>query len=132
MKLGAGLGSIELMIQSYRDLEVYQESYQLMLDVGKVIKMLPKAERFDLASQMRRASRGIPPKIAEGYAKRHYVAEFRRQLISAIGESNETEVHLETARDLGLLPKDLCNDLLKKYQVLGRKLNKLIKNWKKF
>ena len=120
------------MIQSYRDLEVYQESYQLMLDIGRAIKMLPKAERFDLASQMRRASRGIPPKIAEGYAKRQYVAEFRRQLISAIGESNEMEVHLETARDLGLLPKDLCNDLLKKYQVLGRKLNRLIKNWKKF
>ena len=132
MKLGARLGSIELMIQSYRDLEVYQESYQLMLDIGKAIKILPKTERFDLVSQMRRASRGIPPKIAEGYAKRHYVAEFRRQLISAIGESNEMEVHLETARDLGLLPKDLCNNILKKYQVLGRKLNRLIKNWKKF
>lgn len=119
------------MIQSYRDLEVYQESYQLMLDVGKAIKMLPKTERFDLASQMRRASRGIPPKIAEGYAKRHYIAEFRKQLISAIGESNEMEVHLETARDFRLLPRGLCDDLLKRYQVLGMKLNKLVKNWKK-
>lgn len=124
--------SIILMIKSYRDLEVYQESYQLMLDTGKAIKMLPKTERFDLASQMRRASRGVPPKIAEGYAKRHYIAEFRKQLISAIGESNEMEVHLETARDLRLLPKDLCNDLLEKYQVLGRKLSRLIKSWKKF
>lgn len=124
--------SIILMIKSYRDLEVYQESYQLMLDTGEAIKMLPKTERFDLASQMRRASRGIPPKIAEGYAKRYYIAEFRKQLISAIGESNEMEVHLETARDLRLLPKDLCNDLLEKYQVLGRKLSRLIKSWKKF
>jgi len=132
LKLGAGLCSITLMIKSYRDLEVYQESYQLMLGVDKTIKKLPKTERFDLASQMRRASRGIPPKIAEGYAKRHYVAEFKKQLISSLGEANEMEVHLETAKDLDLLPKDLCNDLIRRYQIVGKKLSNLIRSWKKF
>lgn len=119
------------MIQSYRDLEVYQESYQLMLDTDKAIKSLPKTERFDLADQMRRASRAIPSNIAEGYAKRHFIAEFKKHLVTAIGESNEMEVHLETAKDLKLLPEDLCRNLLEGYQVLGRKLNNLIKKWKK-
>lgn len=132
MKLEARLCSMGKMIKSYRDLEVYQESYQLMIDISKAIKMLPKTERFNLTDQMRRASRSIPPNIAEGYAKRHYVSEFRKHLITAIGESNELEVHLETAKDLGLLPGDLCGALLKRYQILGMKLNKLIKNWKKF
>lgn len=132
MKMEAGLCSIIVMIQSYSDLEVYQESYQLVLNVEKAIKMLPKSEKYDLASQLRRASRSIPPNIAEGWAKRHYVAEFKKKLITCIGEANEMEVHLKTAKDLKLLPKDVCDDLIKKYQILGRKLNRLIKNWKNF
>jgi len=120
------------MIQSFRDLEVYKESYQLMLDINQMVIKLPKSEKFTLADQMIRASRGIPPKIAEGYAKRHYLAEFKKQLISALGESNELEVHLQTAEDLSLLPKDKCDNLLNRYQILGRKLNKLIQNWKKY
>ena len=120
------------MIQSFRDLEVYKESYQLMLDISKAIELLPKTEKFNTADQMKRASRSIPTQIAEGYAKRYYISEFKKSLITAIGEANEMEVHMETCRDLKLLPFDLSNNLIKRYQVLGMKLNKLIQNWKKF
>lgn len=120
------------MIKSFRDLEVYQESYNLSIEVGKLIKKLPRSEKFDLVDQMRRASRSIPSNIAEGFAKRYYPREFKKHLTVAIGSSNEMEVHLDTARDLELLDKEVCNKFLKRYQILGMKLNKLIQNWKKF
>ncbi len=56
------------MIKTFRDLEVYKESYQLMLLVHKHCKSLPVFERNDLASQMRRASKSCVANIVEGWA----------------------------------------------------------------
>lgn len=120
------------MIKTFRDLEVYQESYQLMLLIHQVIKTLPIFERHELASQMRRASKSCPANIAEGWAKRRFEKKFKQQLNDAIGSANEMEVHIETARDLHYLQKDLCESLLTRYQQLGGKLNNLQKNWKTF
>lgn len=120
------------MIKSFRDLEVYQESYQLMILVHKAVKNLPVYERNDLASQMRRASKSCPANIAEGWAKRRFEKEFKKYLDSAIGSANEMEVHLQMATDLGYLNKNLCDDLLLRYRKLGGKLNNLRKNWKTF
>lgn len=52
------------MIKTFRDLEVYVESYDLMLIVHKAIQKLPVFERNELASQMRRASKSCPANIA--------------------------------------------------------------------
>lgn len=120
------------MIKTFRDLEVYQEAYQLMLTVHQAVKKLPVYERNDLASQMRRASKSCPANIAEGWAKRRFEKEFKRHLDSAIGSANEMEVHIETARDLGYWGKDFCETLLTKYKHLGGKLTNLQKNWKTF
>jgi len=120
------------MIQSFRDLEVYQESYNLMLAVHREVKKFPVYERNDLASQSRRASKSCPSNIAEGWAKRRFEKEFKKHLDCVIGSANEMEVHLSTARDLGYLPEDLCNSLLKRYGNLGGKLVNLRNNWKTF
>lgn len=120
------------MIKSFRDLEVYQESYKLMIIVHREVKKLPVYERNDLASQMRRGSKSCPSNIAEGWAKRRFEKEFKKHLDSAIGSANEMEVHIETAKDLGYWKSDLCGELLKRYQQLGGKLNNLRNNWKTF
>lgn len=120
------------MIKSFRDLEVYQESYQLMLIIHTAVKKLPVFERNDLASQMRRASKSCPSNIAEGWAKRRFEKEFKHHLDSAIGSANEMESHIEMAKDLGYWLKDFSDDLLNRYQRLGGKLTNLQKNWKTF
>lgn len=120
------------MIVSFRDLEVYKESYELMIVIHKNLKQLPVYERNDLASQMRRASKSCPSNIAEGWAKRRFEKEFKRHLDTTIGSANEMEVHIETARDLGYLGKNFCNDLLTRYKRLGGKLVNLRNNWKTF
>ena len=120
------------MIKSFRDLEVYQESYALMLIIHKEVKNLPVYERNDLASQKRRASKSCPTNIAEGWAKRRFEKEFKKHLDVAIGSANEMEVHIEMAKDLGYWPRPLCDNLLKRYQNLGGKLVNLRNNWKTF
>lgn len=81
---------------------------------------------------MRRCSKSVSANIAEGWAKRRFEKEFKKHLESALGSANEMEVHVETARDLGYWKKDFCEGLLKRYQMLGGKLNNLRTNWKTF
>lgn len=120
------------MIKTFRDLEVYQEAYQLMLIIHQAVKKLPIFERHDLASQMRRASKSCPSNIAEGWAKRRFEKKFKQQLDDAIGSANEMEVHIETAKDLHYWQKDFSEGLLIRYQQLGGKLTNLQRNWKTF
>lgn len=120
------------MIKTFRDLEVYRDSYKLMLIIHKHVVEFPVYERNDLASQMRRASKSCVANIAEGWAKRRFEKEFKRQLDSSIGSANEMEVHIEMARDLSYWKKDFCDNLLIKYQHLGGKLTNLQRNWKTF
>lgn len=44
------------MIKSFLDLDVYQESFQLSLEVEEVVKTFPKNEEYLLGDQMKRAS----------------------------------------------------------------------------
>jgi len=120
------------MIKTFRDLEVYQEAYKLMLLIHQEVKKFPIYERLDLASQTRRASKSIPTNIVEGWTKRNHEKDFKRYLDIALGSTNEMQVHVEIARDLGYWNKDFCENLLNRYKVLGCRLAKLRTNWKTF
>jgi len=120
------------MIQSFNDLEVYKESYDLAIIVNRTVNKLPIFEKNDLGSQLRRCSKSPPANIAEGWAKRRFPKEFKKHLDSAIGSCNEMKVHISMARDLGYWRKEFCEDLLKRYKFLGGKLVKLRDNWKTF
>jgi len=55
-------------LQGYRSLEVYQRSLDALVRVHELAATLPDFEKYDLASQLRRAGKSIPANIAEGYA----------------------------------------------------------------
>ena len=120
------------MIQSFKDLRVYQESYEIALIINKAILRLPVSEKYDLVDQMRRASKSIPANIAEGYAKRLSEKEFRKYLLTAIGSANEMVVHISFAKDLGFWKPEFCEDLLNRYDMVGKQLTKLMQNWKSY
>jgi four helix bundle protein len=69
--------------KSFRDLDVYQESLALALEIHEFAKTLPSEERFVLADQMRRASRSVPANISEAWRKRRYKAAFISKLSDA-------------------------------------------------
>ena len=120
------------VIQSFKDLEVYKEAYDLAILVNRNVNKLPLFEKNDLGSQLRRCSKSPPANIAEGWAKRRFPKEFKRYLESAIGSCNEIEVHISMAKDLHFWEKKFCDDLTQRYIYLGGKLVKLRDNWKTF
>ena len=100
-------------IKTYKDLNVFRESYYLALDVSRVTKRFPGPEQFELARQLRRAALSIPANIAEGWAKR-------------------SKLWLEMSRDEGFLTQAESTEFENKFNVLGAMLKSLWKQWKTF
>jgi four helix bundle protein len=117
-------------IQSYRDLRIYQRSYQTALEIHRLTLKFPAFERGELGSQLRRSSSSIPINIAEGYGRKKSSDDFKRFLVIALGSCDETSVLLDFAHDLNYLDQTIYADLKKKYDEIGKGLNKTIQVWK--
>lgn len=57
-----------MSINNFRDLDAWKIAMGLALRMYEVIERLPQNERFEMASQMRRAALSVPSNIAEGHA----------------------------------------------------------------
>jgi len=122
-------------IKSFKDLDVYQNTYNAMIEVFKyILPNLPKEEQYDLKDQLRRSVKAIPRLIAEGHSKRHQKRGFQKYLDDAMAESNETIVSLSQARDLypESIDTDRCNKLIDTYDKASRQLYKLSLAWSEF
>jgi four helix bundle protein len=122
-------------IKSFKDLEVYQNTYKIMLIVMKeILPKLPENEKYDLRDQLSRACKSIPRLIAEGYAKRHQKAGFQKYLDDAMAECNEMIVSLEQAKDLYRIEADTISivELIDLYDKSARQLYKLSTAWTNF
>jgi four helix bundle protein len=115
-----------MAIRSYRDLEVYQLSFRLAVEVDKVSKRLPKHEMYEEGGQIRRSAKSIPANIAEGFGRRRYKAEYIRFLIYALFSCDETRVHLDILHATGSIPQADYDHFSKEYDKLGRKLNNFL------
>lgn len=123
----------ETPIKSFRDLEVYRNTYQACLDLhNDILSKLPQNEHFDLYDQLNRSSKAVPRLIAEGYAKRQQKFGFQKYLADAMAECNETIVGLEQSRDIYKLDKEICGRLIDLYDKSGRQLYKLSQAWTNF
>lgn len=112
-------------MKNFRDLKVWQKSYQLTLVVYRATHSFPKEEQFGLTSQMRRAASSIPSNIAEGCC-RSGDAEFARFLYIAMGSASELECHLMLSRDLGYMPVAASQSLESDVSEVKRMLSSLI------
>jgi four helix bundle protein len=119
-------------IRSYEDIEAFKRSMALLPPVHRIALGLPKFERFELASQIRRASKSVPTNIAEGYGKRSSVRNFKMYLEHALGSSNEMVVHLQVAECLEYLRPEECADLITQYRSISQMLVRLIQKWQRF
>lgn len=94
---------------------------------------LPKYELYEQGSQIRRASKSIKDNIAEGYGRKKYKADFIRFLIYAHASCDETISQLNMISEIHF-PENPLSDLIDKYELLGKKINKFIQyvenNWK--
>jgi four helix bundle protein len=117
------------MIESYRDLRVYQISYAQALEVHRLTLRFPDFEKYELGSQLRRSAVSIAVNIAEGYGKKSSVADFKRYLHMAQGSKDEVKVLLEMSKDLGYMDEKMFEGLFVQYDELGRQLYAMIQKW---
>jgi four helix bundle protein len=117
-------------IRSYEDIEAFQRAMLWLRQVHELVLTFPDYEKFDLASQLRRASKSIPANIAEGYSKRRSTRNFKLYLANAQGSANEVVVHFQIAEALGYLSAEQTAPLIEEYRIIGKQLTKLIEVWK--
>lgn len=113
-------------IRSYEDIEAFQRAMGLLRPVRALALKLPDYEKFDLASQLRRASKSIPTNVAEGYGKRRSSRQFRAYVENALGSTDEIIVHLKVARELEYVTEQEAEALIAQYRVVGKMLARLM------
>jgi four helix bundle protein len=86
-------------VRSYRDLVVWQKSMALVINVYRCTQAFPKAEKYGLAAQSRRAAVSVPSNIAEGQG-RISTGEFKQFLGHARGSLLEIETQISIAQEL--------------------------------
>jgi four helix bundle protein len=120
------------MIQALADLDVFNLSYALAMEIFHLSRPFPKEERYSLTDQVVRSSRSMAANIAEGWGRRVYDAEFKKYLIYAQGSLEETRVWLLFSRDCGYMSAGVYQGLASKCDILGSKIYRLYENWKSF
>ncbi len=117
------------MIATYKDLDVYKGGYKLSLEIYKETEKYPYYEIYGLTSQIRRAAVSIPLNIAEGYGRRSK-EEFKRFLKISLGSLYEVQTLLALSKDLKYIKTDYYDRITKEYDLLGKRIFKLIEVWK--
>ena len=114
-----------MTIKTYKELVVWQKSMDLVCEIYKLTKLLPKEEAYGLCNQMQRAAVSIPSNIAEGQF-RNSTKEFAQFLSISKGSVAELDTQLQICLRLNYLSNakiqmavDLCAEI-------GKMLNALI------
>jgi len=119
-------------IGSFRDLIVYQKSYDLAREIFNITKKFPKEEKYSLTDQIRRSSRSVSANIAEAWAKRIYIKSFVSKLSDSLGEEYETEVWLHFSKDCEYIDIETRDRLMKGYDEVRKMLISMMNNPDKF
>jgi four helix bundle protein len=113
-----------MVVQSYRELKVWQVAMDLAEQSYLATREFPREEQFGLTSQIRRAAASIPANIAEGQG-RGSTKEFLHHLSIARGSLMELETHLLLSQRVGLLNQALLDRLLTMADEISRMLSGL-------
>ncbi|MBI4660832.1 MAG: four helix bundle protein [Verrucomicrobia bacterium] len=89
--------------KTFEDLEAYQVAREFRKQMYGVSRQLPDIEKFELASQIRRAAVSLTNNIAEGHGRYHYPDQIKFML-QARGSCEELLDDLNICFDENYLP----------------------------
>lgn len=116
------------MLNSYKELIVWQKAFELSKEIYQITAKFPKSEIYGLASQMRRCAVSIPSNVAEGYTRAHR-QEYIQFSRTAFASGAELETQLLLAKELGFINlKDFTSlsDLLTEVMKMLNKLTSVL------
>ena len=117
------------MITSFKELEIYKRSKELLKEIYKITERYPNDEKYNVISQLRRSILSIPLNIAEGYGRKSR-EDFKRFLKISLGSSNEVEALLEISKELGYIEEREYKELSKENDEIGKMIYRTIEKWK--
>ena len=117
----------ERAINSYQDLNVWQDGMALAELCYRLTKEFPREELFAMTSQIRRAAVSIPSNIAEGHG-RESTQSFVQFLRVSQGSLKELETHLLLSERVGLLTQQQIKAPMEQCASLGRRIRALIRS----
>ena len=90
-------------MRDYKKLDVWKKSHDMHMYIKKNISgKLPREERYELTSQLMRASLSVPLNIVEGCG-RFTDKDFAHFLDNSLGSTNETDYCCFAASELGYI-----------------------------
>lgn len=116
-------------INSFTELDVYKRCFDAATLSQSLVKFLRQNKEFELADQLSRCTKAIPALIAEGYAKRYQPKHLQKYIDDAIGESNESIVHISLTKNLQGADVSLCEKLVDEYTIIGKQLYRFGESW---
>ena len=108
------------MVNSYRELVVWQKAMDLVIEVYRLVKLLPLEERYALSDQMRRSAVSIPSNIAEGHT-RNSTKEYIQYLSIAKGSNAELQMQLSICSRLGYLSNEQISNAIVISEEVGKR-----------
>jgi four helix bundle protein len=90
-------------ISSYKELDVFNESFNLALEIFRLTKGFPFDEKYSLTDQIRRSSCSVSLNIGEAWRKRRYPKSFIAKLSDSETEACETQISLRLPKNLDTL-----------------------------
>lgn len=111
-------------IKSFRDLEVWQLSMDLVDLVIRALRELPR-EEFDLRRQLFRAVTSIPFNVAEGHRRKKRRGAYQNHVSIALGSQGELETAIEVCARNALIDRETCRAIFAITDRVGAMLNKL-------
>ena len=110
---------------SYRDLDLWLVSMDMVDEVLRRVKSLPRDE-FDLRRQIKNAAISIPSNIAEGWCRKDRQQAYQNHISIAMGSAGELDTELEVCCRNNLLRREDCQEmtnLLRRVRPMLRRLH---------
>jgi len=112
---------------TYRDLDVYQRSYNAMIELYKwSLLQIPKHLQYDIGSDMRRATRSISSNIVEGYARQKSDRDIANFLSTALGSCDEVLFNIKVLNDLKIMSDEKYEFFKGQFTIVGTGIRRLI------
>jgi four helix bundle protein len=108
-------------IPSFKDLEVWKKSMDLVDRIHDLTQSYPAEERFGLTAETRKTARSVPYNISEG-KKRASQNEFRCFISIASGSLGELHTQVLIASRRKYFPSDLLPRMESQIDEVGRML----------
>ena len=116
------------LIKSYRDLEVFNLSFEVSMKIFRLTKSFPHDEKYALIDQIRRSSRSVCANISEAFRARRYKKSFISKLVIAQCEASESQTWLDFALACEYLDENIYKELHNDYEHIMAMILNMTKN----